>query len=41
MVRTTQEGVGVGLEGKDGRDYTRGGRDGLEGNDGRDYTTGG
>ena len=27
MVLTTQEGVGMGLEGKDGIDYTRGGRD--------------
>jgi len=25
MVLTTQEGVGMGLEGKDGIDYTRGG----------------
>ena len=25
MVRTTQRGVGMGLEGKDGKDYTRGG----------------
>ena len=27
MVGATQRGVGMGLEGKDGKDYTRGGWD--------------
>ena len=49
MVLTTQEGVGMWLEGWDGRGYTIGGGDGLEGKHctyrdyeigGRDYTRG-